>query len=263
MTSRIAELFSLKGRVAVVTGGAGLLGTRHRVILESAGATVVSLDLLPCDDGESILCDITDSAAIESAIGRVIEKYGAIDILVNNAARNPKVEDGLSGWCRFEDLDRQTWDADIAVGLTGAFLVCQTIGHHMVERNQGVIVNVCSDLSVIAPNQHIYRQEGVAEHDQPIKAVSYSVVKHGLLGLTKYLAAYWAPHNIRVNAISPGGVSAAGQNEAFVTRISSLIPLGRMARVDELEGAILFLCSDASSYLTGHNLVVDGGRTIW
>jgi NAD(P)-dependent dehydrogenase (short-subunit alcohol dehydrogenase family) len=132
----------------------------------------------------------------------------------------------------------------------------------MAERGGGVIVNVCSDLAVIAPDQRLYRQAGLAESEQPVKPVSYSVVKHGLVGLTRYLATYWAEQHIRVNALSPGGV-ANGQDESFVARLSSLIPLSRMARPDEYEGALLFLCSDASSYMTGQNLVIDGGRSVW
>jgi NAD(P)-dependent dehydrogenase (short-subunit alcohol dehydrogenase family) len=132
----------------------------------------------------------------------------------------------------------------------------------MARRGRGVIVNVASDLALIAPDQRLYRREGLPEDQQPVKPVTYSVVKTGLIGLTRYLATYWADCGVRANAISPGGVYN-GQPDDFVVRLSSLIPLRRMARTDEYQAAIVFLCSDASSYMTGSNLVIDGGRTCW
>jgi NAD(P)-dependent dehydrogenase (short-subunit alcohol dehydrogenase family) len=156
----------------------------------------------------------------------------------------------------------QQWVADIDVGLTGAFLCSKILGSEMANRGRGVIVNVASDLALIGPDQRIYRQVGLADHLQSAKPVSYSVVKSALIGLTRYLATYWADRGVRVNAISPGGVFD-GQPEEFVAKLSELIPLGRMANLDEYQGAMLFLCSDASSYMTGSNLVIDGGRTCW
>jgi NAD(P)-dependent dehydrogenase (short-subunit alcohol dehydrogenase family) len=256
------DLFDLTGRVAVVTGGAGLLGRHHLDVLHRAGAAVVSLDLEPCDGRTSVIADITDADAVAAAAERVRSAHGAVDILVNNAARNPKVEDADRRWSRVEHFPRHQWELDLAVGLTGAFIASQVFGSAMAERGRGVILNVCSDLAVIAPDQRLYRRPDLPEGEQPVKPISYSVVKHGLLGMTRYLATYWAERGVRVNAISPGGVEN-GQDPTFVQRLSGLIPLGRMARPDEYEGAVLFLCSDASSYLTGHNLVVDGGRTCW
>jgi NAD(P)-dependent dehydrogenase (short-subunit alcohol dehydrogenase family) len=154
------------------------------------------------------------------------------------------------------------WEADLSVGLTGAFLCSQIIGSEMAKRKRGVIVNVASDLAVIAPDQRLYRKSGLPDDQQPVKPVTYSVVKTGLVGLTRYLATYWAEAGIRVNAISPGGVYN-NQPEEFVQRLASLIPLGRMAKIDEYQAVILFLCSDASSYMTGTNLVIDGGRSCW
>jgi len=148
------------------------------------------------------------------------------------------------------------------VGLTGAFLCSKIIGSEMARRSKGVILNIASDLAVIAPDQRIYRQPTLPEEQQPVKPVSYSVLKAGLLGLTRYLATYWADKGVRVNAISPGGVYA-GQDAGFVQRLSNLIPLERMAHADEYNAAIIFLVSDASSYMTGANLIVDGGRTCW
>jgi NAD(P)-dependent dehydrogenase (short-subunit alcohol dehydrogenase family) len=274
-TNRSTELFDLDGRVAIVTGGAGLLGYHHGAILASAGAHVVLLDL-PSADPQSraaqltaefgseslgMVCDITSESSIENARQLTLEKFGRIDILINNAANNPKVEDAKGqAWLRLEIFPLEVWDADIRVGLTGAFLCSRVFGTEMAKRKSGVIVNVASDLAVIAPDQRLYRVDGLPEEDQPVKPVTYSVVKTGLLGLTRYLATYWSSSNIRVNAISPGGIFN-GQPEVFLSRIKQLIPMGRMANRDEYQGAILFLCSDASSYMTGTNLVIDGGRS--
>ena len=273
-TNRIATLFDLRDRVAIITGGAGLLGYHHGAILASAGARVVVLDLpaanplarasqLATEYGAEALgmaSDITSESSLESARARILEKFGRIDILINNAANNPKVEDGKTTWSRLENFPLDVWEADIRVGLTGAFLCSRLFGAEMAKRKSGVILNVASDLALIAPDQRLYRVEGLPDDQQPVKPVTYSVVKTALLGLTRYLATYWSSANIRVNAISPGGVFN-GQSEAFLTRLKQLIPMERMANQDEYEGAILFLCSDASSYMTGANLVIDGGRS--
>jgi NAD(P)-dependent dehydrogenase (short-subunit alcohol dehydrogenase family) len=273
-SNRIATLFDLRDRVAIITGGAGLLGYHHGAILASAGARVVLLDLpaanplarasqLANEYGSEALgmaSDITSESSLESARARILEKFGRIDILINNAANNPKVEDGKTPWSRLENFPLDVWEADIRVGLTGAFLCSRLFGAEMAKRKSGVILNVASDLGLIAPDQRLYRVEGLPDDQQPVKPVTYSVVKTALLGLTRYLATYWSSANIRVNAISPGGVFN-GQSEAFLARLQQLIPMGRMANQDEYEGAILFLCSDASSYMTGANLVIDGGRS--
>ena len=276
--NRAAKLFDLTGRVAIVTGGAGLLGYYHGDILAAAGAHVVLLDLPaanPAIRAEQIqrahgsecmgVCaDITSETSLQQARDQILASFGRIDILINNAANNPKVEttDGATSqsWSRLENLPLQVWHDDLNVGLTGAFLCARTFGAQMVEQKSGVIVNVASDLALIAPDQRLYRVDGVPENLQPVKPVTYSVVKTALIGLTRYLATYWADANIRVNAISPGGVFN-DQPEVFLSRLQQLIPLGRMARKDEYQGAILFLCSDASSYMTGSNLIVDGGRS--
>ncbi len=272
--SRAKSLFDLRGRVAIITGGAGLLGYQHGAILAEAGAQVVLLDLEATDPQArsnqlankygpkslGVTCDITREKSVEDARNRIIEEFGRIDILINNAANNPKVEDGNTAWSRLENFPLAIWDADIRVGLTGAFLCSRIFGTEMAKRKSGVIVNVASDLAVIAPDQRLYRVEGLPDEEQPVKPVTYSIVKTGLLGLTRYLATYWSSANIRVNAISPGGVFN-NQPDVFLSRIKQLIPLGRMAERDEYQGAILFLCSDASSYMTGANLVIDGGRT--
>ena len=278
MTTQIANgTFDLTGRVAVITGGAGLLGKQHAAAIASAGGTVVMADI--CLEraqqaasqierefsvrASGMQLDITKEDDICAFRDQVLAKFGHIEILINNAANNPKVEnDSGKNFTRLENFPQSQWDADLAVGLTGAFLCSRVIGVEMARRHKGVIVNVASDLAVIAPDQRIYRQPGVAEENQPVKPVTYSVVKTALIGLTRYLATYWADAGVRVNSISPGGVFA-GQPDAFVEQVAHRIPLGRMAQPDEYRGAILFLCSDASSYMTGANLVIDGGRSCW
>ena len=277
MRPDVAKLFDLSGQVAVITGGCGLLGYRHAEVIAAAGGIPVLVDLGSTDPagrarelsdrygGKALGCsaDITSPADVQALLATVLAEFGTVDILINNAANNPKVEASTGGgWSRLENFSLVMWEADIAVGLTGAFLCSQVIGAEMARRTKGVIINVASDLALISPDQRLYHQEGVRPDDQPVKPVTYSVVKTGLIGLTRYLATYWADRGVRVNAISPGGVYD-GQPQEFVSRLQQLIPLSRMARVDEYQGAILFLCSEASSYMTGTNLVIDGGRSTW
>jgi len=271
------ELFDLTGRVVVITGGAGLLGQRHAEAIAGAGGVPLLADtrteLLDADpvgfaerfgsEASLVRVDVTDPRSVESLLASILGRYGRVDALINNAANNPKVEPGSDvEFSRLEAFPMEQWQADLAVGLTGSYLCSRVIGGEMARRGRGVIVNVASDLALIGPDQRLYRQPGLPEELQPVKPVTYSVVKSGLIGLTRYLATYWATSGVRVNAISPGGVYT-DQPEEFVQRLSNLIPLGRMANADEYAGAILFLCSDASSYMTGANLVVDGGRTAW
>ena len=265
--------FDLSGRVAIITGGAGLLGIAHARAIYHAGGIPVLLDeanLAPSTlreragfGIECLACDITHEEAVQGALGTVRSRHGRVDILVNNAANNPKVEAaGALDNSRLENYPLDQWQADLAVGLTGAMLCSRVFGAEMARRGKGVIVNVASDLALIAPDQRLYAIEGRAPDEQPVKPVSYSVVKTGLIGLTRYLATYWAGQGVRANALCPGGVEN-GQDQVFLDRIADRIPLGRMAAVDEYQGAMLFLCSDASSYMTGSVLTVDGGRSAW
>jgi len=277
MPSGLTKTFDLSGRVAVITGGAGLLGEQHARAIAQAGGTPVLVDIsseratakaaqLTKEFGVAALgvaTDITKPESVQALLAVLLKRFGRVDILINNAANNPKMEDSAEiNFSRLENFPLKQWHEDIGVGLTGAFLCCQVFGTHMAAQGKGVILNVASDLALIGPDQRLYRQPGLPEHLQPVKPVTYSVVKSALVGLTRYLATYWADHGVRVNSISPGGVSN-GQPEEFLEKLNALIPLGRMANVDEYQGAILFLCSDASSYMTGANLVMDGGRTCW
>lgn len=193
----------------------------------------------------------------------LLSKFGHIDILINNAAIDPKVKaksaDKLS---RLENFSIDQWNLELSVGLTGAMLCSKIFGYEMAKKEQGVILNISSDLGIISPDQRIYKKEGLSENEQPVKPVTYSVIKHGLIGLTKYLATYWAEKGVRVNSISPGGINT-NQNPEFIQKVTNLIPLGRMAHENEYKAAIVFLVSDASSYMTGANLVIDGGRSVW
>ena len=273
--STISRLFDLEGRCAVITGGGGLLGRMHAEIIAEAGGSPVIADIdkeRACAVAHDLtsrfgikslglMVDITNKNAVERLKDTILNNFGRIDILINNAANNPKVKDiSIEEWSRFECFTIEQWYNDISVGLTGAFLCSQIIGAEMARNSRGVILNISSDLGVIAPDQRLYKKEGLPPHRQPVKPVTYSVVKHGIIGLTKYLATYWADRNVRVNTLSPGGVYT-GQSEEFLKKISSCIPIGRMACEDEYKGAVLFLVSDASSYMTGANLIVDGGRT--
>jgi len=271
--------FDLSGKMALITGAAGLLGIEHAAALLESGATVVLTDLSSSalqstaarltdsfDSGKIIsrTMDVTDIAAIRSVAQDIVTSGHHVDILVNNAAIDPKVmgDQGIIETSRLENFPLDQWVLQMNVGLTGAFLCSQVFGTAMAQNGGGVILNIASDLSVISPDQRLYRKPNVNDELQPVKPVTYSVIKAGLVGLTRYLATYWADKGVRANALSPGGVYN-GQGEEFVQRLTSLIPLGRMASRDEYRAAVQFLCSDASAYLNGQNLVMDGGRSVW
>lgn len=273
------EKFSLEGKVVIITGGAGLLGKKHaEAVLDAKGIPVLIdiseaalaaagqqlCSMYPEGIVETFTADITNRNDMQDICVRLIERYSHIDALINNAANNPKVEGNAQNMknIQFENFPIEMWADDVAVGLTGAFVCAQVFGAQMAKQGRGVILNISSDLGIIAPDQRIYRKEGLDDEEQTVKPVTYSVIKHGLLGLTKYLATYWAEKGVRANALCPAGVYN-GQNEEFLGKLTNLIPMGRMAEQDEYKGTVLYLLSDASAYMTGATLIVDGGRTCW
>jgi NAD(P)-dependent dehydrogenase (short-subunit alcohol dehydrogenase family) len=269
--------FDLDGQVVIITGGAGLLGRQHADAVASSGGIPVILDLkaelaknlakeLEMRYGVSAkgyAVDITKEAEIEANAAELYKQFGKIDALINNAANNPKVEnqDGRN-FSRLENFSLADWNADIAVGLTGAFLCAKHYGSEIFRNpNGGVIINISSDLGLIAPDQRLYSLTGLSEDQQPVKPVTYSVIKSGLIGLTRYLATYW-PNKVRCNALCPGGVEA-GQSSSFLKEISTRIPMGRLAKQDEYKGVLIFMLADESSYLNGATIPMDGGRSVW
>lgn len=264
------ELFTVSGRVAVVTGGNGKLGTEYVKALTKAGAKVAVFDvaatlnkeLVSLPDVRLYTVDITDKQAIEDAANCVEVDFGTPDILINNAALDAPPGHGAGGENEsFENYSLESWNAVWSVGVTGAFLACQVIGSRMAAAGRGSIINVSSHYGMVSPDQRMYeykKQEG----GPFVKPVSYSVAKSAILNLTRYLATYWAARGVRVNTLVPGGVFN-NQDKAFLHEYEKRVPLSRMANKDEYNGAILFLASDASSYMTGATLVVDGGWTAW
>jgi len=263
--------FHLNKRVAIITGGAGLLGVEHARSLLSAGAIVYLADI-DVDKGLQIskslgknckflYLNVCDEQNVRDALNIIIQKENRLDILINNATINPAIENKNNiNFTRLENFKLDQWNLELSVGITGAFLCSKYFGSFMAQRKKGIILNIASDLSIIAPSQDLYKIEGLEDHLQPVKPITYSVIKTALIGLTKYLASYWAEKNIRVNALSPGGVYN-NQPEEFVNKLNKKILLGRMANIDEYQQAVLFLYSDASSYMTGQNLIIDGGRS--
>jgi len=274
---KIQEKFDLTGRVAVVTGGVGLLGAEFCRTLAEAGAAVAVVDLnrsasqtvadsLTSSGYQSLALptDITQPASVSAAVEKVLSAFGRIDVLVNSAALDPKfdpdaVNKGITPGA-FEDYPLDLWNSALNVNLTGMFLMTQACVKPMLDQGQrGSIINICSTYGLNGPDQRIYIKEGKRVAFKP---VYYTVTKAGVMGFTKYLAAYYAETEIRVNALTPGGVFN-NHEDYFVKNYSAKTILGRMAHKDEMNGALLFLASDASSYMTGNNLVVDGGWTAW
>jgi NAD(P)-dependent dehydrogenase (short-subunit alcohol dehydrogenase family) len=272
------KIFRLDGKVIVITGATGLLGRKHAEAIVCYGGTPILLDLIKEEvdelaatlnekyNGNSIgfAVDITNELAIEENVSQLIERFGKIDGLVNNAANNPKVEENNEGnFSRLENFPVDIWNDDIRVGLTGSFLCAKHYGYQISKNSKGgSIVNISSDLGLIGPDQRLYSKDGFSENQQPVKPVTYSVVKTGLIGLTRYLSTYWADKNVRCNALCPGGVEN-GQSDLFLQNVSSRIPMKRLAHSDEYQGTLIWMLSDASSYLNGAIVPVEGGRTAW
>ena len=276
---KLPKNYSLQGKTAVITGAAGLLGIVHSRALLSIGAKVILTDINieKLEKAKAVLSqefdasfvhlyamDVTSEESLES-VHKSIKNLGLrVDVLINNAAINPTASSLVDNirTTRLENFSLDRWTNELNVGLTGAYLCSKIFGSAMaLDGNGGVILNIASDLSVIAPDQNLYRQDGLADNMQAVKPITYSVIKTGLIGLTRYLSTYWPDRGIRANALSPGGVYI-DQDQEFVTRLEKLIPMGRMAKPDEYIGAIQFLCSDASLYMNGQNIVMDGGRSV-
>jgi len=278
MPRELESLFRLDGKVIVITGAAGLLGRKHAEAVLAYGGISVLLDLSEVtvksvvdelnakygDKAIGMAVDITNEQQISDNADLLVEKFGKIDGLVNNAANNPKVEDtNDKNFSRLENFPLDIWNQDVAVGLTGAFLCAKYYGSKIADNpSGGSIVNISSDLGLMAPDQRLYMKDGLSEELQPVKPVTYSVVKTGLIGLTRYLATYWAEKGVRCNAMCPGGVEN-NQAESFLRDVSSRIPMNRLAQADEYQGTLLWMLSDASSYLNGAIVPVEGGRTAW
>lgn len=272
----IKKIFSLNDKVAVVTGALGLLGREHVRVLAEAGANAIIVDLnekickefaAEIQNEYGVKClgigtDITQKSEVDKMVDSVMSEFGKISILVNNAAVNDKFDKSkpAAKYSQFENYPLELWQKSLSVNLTGTFLCSQAVGRVMARQKNGVVINIASTYGIVAPDQRIYQSENGTQDFY--KSVSYGVTKAAVINLTKFLAAYWANKNIRVNSLSPGGVFE-NQDKEFVKKYSRKTPLGRMARKDEYRGAILFLASEASSYMNGANLVVDGGWTIW
>ncbi|MFM7857034.1 MAG: SDR family oxidoreductase [Flammeovirgaceae bacterium] len=265
------ELFSLTGKTAIVTGACGLIGKSHCHALAAAGAHVVAADVIEADakafakqlgDGHmGIGVDVASDLSVMEAKEAVLERFGKIDVLVNNAAINDMFENPTAALelSRFENYPINLWKKSLDVNVTGVFLCSQVFGSAMAEAKSGSIINIASTYGITAPDQKLYQNE---KGEQTFfKSAAYPTTKGAVISFTKFLAAYWGEKNVRVNALSPGGVQN-GQEEFFVKNYSSRTLLGRMANKNDYQGAIVFLASDASSYMTGANLVVDGGWTI-
>lgn len=266
----MTDLFSLKGRTALITGGSGFLGRQHAEAIAEMQGTPVLIDL-PATSPEikaaelaetfkvpahGVSADITNPRDVENAVAFIVHRFPKIDILINNAAMTGKGSQKEGLFAPFEEYPLALWQQALEVNLTGTFLMTQRVGREMRRSGGGVIINIASDLAVIGPDHRIYKGQSF---NTP---VAYSTTKTALLGFTRHLATYWAKDGIRVNALCPAGVFNNHEPE-FVHRLSELIPLGRMACKDEYKGAIIFLASDASRFMTGATLVVDGGRTAW
>jgi NAD(P)-dependent dehydrogenase (short-subunit alcohol dehydrogenase family) len=272
------DLFSLKDKVIIITGACGLLGKVYVNIIAQYGGTpiLIDLDIETINEHVAEINDkykvnargysvnITREKEIKDNCLKIMNEYEKIDGLINNAANNPKIEDSNNlKFSRLENFNIEQWNNDLDVSLKGSFLCVKHYGYQISKNpNGGSIINISSDLGLIAPNQNLYKKEDLPEDQQPVKPVTYSITKSGLIGLTRYVSSYWAKNNVRCNAICPGGIEN-NQSIEFQKQVSKLIPMGRMANKNEISGAIVYLLSDASSYANGTVIIVDGGRTAW
>lgn len=265
--------FNLLGKYSLITGASGFLGYQHALALAEINSNLILTDIdfkklkkikkkLTIKFSKTHILiyrmDVTKEKQIKKILKDLLKKKINVSILINNAAIDSKINNNqvMSNSSKFENISLNEWHRHLSVGLTGAMLCSKIFGKNMVQKNiPGVILNIASDLSVIAPNHKIYKK-GV------FKPIMYSVLKHGLIGMTKYLSTYWNKSGIRCNALSPGPIQN-NQAKSFIIKLKKEIPLNRLAKINEYTAAIQFLCSDASSYMTGQNLIIDGGRSVW
>lgn len=267
-----SSIFDLSGKVAIVTGATGLLGQEHCKALASAGAKVVACDVNAdrlhgvvshhCPGGLALVADVTDKASLEKGLHEVLSRYGRVDTLVNNAAINDMFENPANAaeLSKFENYPVESFRKMMDVNVTGTLLCSQVFGSEMARKGSGSIINVASTYGMVGPDQSIYVDESGKQSFY--KSAGYPTSKGAVLNFTRYLAAYWGPKGVRVNSLSPGGVEN-GQAPYFIRNYSKRTPLGRMATPRDYWGALIYLASDSSSYMTGSNLVVDGGWTAW
>jgi NAD(P)-dependent dehydrogenase (short-subunit alcohol dehydrogenase family) len=268
----IENLFSLKNKVAVVTGAAGLIGKQHCYALSEAGAGIIvcDIDINKCEKLASelktksigIQVDITKPDSVKNLKEKILQEFGKIDILVNNAAINDMFENpsAAAELSMFENYPLYMWQKSIDVNITGTFLCSQILGSEMANAGKGSIINIASTYGIVAPDQSIYKDKNGSRNFY--KSAAYPVTKGAVISFTKFLAAYWGEKGVRVNTLSPGGVEN-NQDNFFIENYSAKTILGRMAKPTDYKGAIVFLASDASEYMTGANLIVDGGWTAW
>jgi NAD(P)-dependent dehydrogenase (short-subunit alcohol dehydrogenase family) len=277
-SQKVKEQFDLKERVCIITGGAGFLGLQYAEAIAEMGGIPILFDVNKehvekgithirdnWGQADGQVVDITKNDNLKLAVSDVINQYGRIDILINNAALTKygcDVDPELF-YAPFQDTNRSVWELGLEVNLTGTALACQAIGPIMINQGKGTIINMGSDVGIISPDQRIYEPNQQGYEGQSFNTPAfYSVSKAGVIHLTKHLATIWGKDGVRVNAFSPAGVFR-DHEEGFYKQLTSRIPMGRMGAINEYKGAIVFLASDASSFMTGHNLVIDGGRTAW
>ncbi len=260
------KLFDLSGKIALVTGGAGLLGSEHAIALASHGAKVYLADIniekcrykaeqIKAYTIYSLKLDVTSKENWQKIVSEIVKQDGKIDILINNAGYTNSTKTSAFDKT-FENFSLNDWNSIMNVNLTGTFLGCQTVGNQMISQGKGSIINIASLYGVVSPNHKMYPGTGI------VQPVAYTVSKHGVVALTKYVATWLAEKGVRVNSLTPGGIFD-GHDGLFLERFKNLNPIGRMSDKNELRGGIVYLASDASSHVVGHNLVIDGGWTAW